>query len=264
MKIEDLFIYPIKSARAQNVKDMKITTEGPEGDRQWMLVDENGRFLSQRSLPKIATIEVFQDEASLTIGFQKMFFKISKNNSFKRKITVQVWNDSFEAALEPDLYSQGISQYLGVNCKLVRYAPFSHRRVRSLQEETWKPEVRFADARPLLLVNTKSLEDLNSRLAEPVGMDRFRPNIVFQGQTAFEEDGWNRIRVGEVTFSQPKRSARCVMITIDQVTGEKKGPEPLKTLSTYRKEGAGVFFGTLWIPENEGLIQQTDRLEVLG
>ncbi|QDK38232.1 MOSC domain-containing protein [Bdellovibrio sp. NC01] len=262
MRIEELFIYPIKSARGQAVKDMKITHEGPEGDRQWMLIDENGKFVSQRTVPKLATVEVFNDQAALTVGFQKMFFKISKNNSFQRKVKVSVWNDTFEAALEPDLYSQGLSQYLGTNCRLVRYAPYSQRRVLSHQAD-WKPEVRFSDGRPLLLVNTKSLEDLNGRLRTPVGVDRFRPNIVFQGGQAFEEESWKKIKIGEVVFSLPKKCARCAIITIDQKTGEKTGAEPLKTLASYRRDDKGVNFGVLWIPENEGQIKIGDTLEVL-
>ncbi|MBO9668286.1 MAG: MOSC domain-containing protein [Bdellovibrio sp.] len=262
MKVAELNIYPLKSARGQMVPQMKITTQGPEGDREWMLIDETGRFISQRTLAKLATVEVFHEPTALTVGIDKMFFKISKNNSFKRMVKVQVWNDTFEAALEPDLYSQALAQYLGVNCRLVRYAPLSQRRVLSLNKE-WKPEVRFADARPLLLVNTKSLEDLNQRLATPVLMNRFRPNIVVEGNTAFEEDTWKRIRIGDVVLSQPKKSARCKIITIDQKTGVENGPEPLKTLAGYRRDGNGVFFGTLWIPENEGLMSANDPVEVL-
>lgn len=262
MKVEELFIYPIKSARSQSVKEMKITQEGPDGDRQWMLIDENGKFISQRTVPKVATIEVFHEAASLTIGFQKMFFKISKNSSFQRKVKVQIWNDSFEAALEPDLYSQAISQYLGVPCRLVRYAPYSQRRVRSHSME-WKPEVRFADGRPLQLLNLKSLEELNSRLPTAVAADRFRANILYSGQSAYEEENWKRIRVGDVVFSQPKRCSRCAMITIDQESGTPEGPEPLKTLANYRREGNEVFFGTLWIPENEGVLRKGDHLEIL-
>jgi len=262
VKVQDLFIYPLKSARAQSVPEMKITQEGPEGDRQWMLIDENGKFISQRTLPKLATVEVFLDEAALTVGFQKMFFKISRNNSFQRKVSVKVWNDSFEAALEPDLYSQALSQYLGVNCRLVRYAPYSQRRVRSLTEE-WKPEVRFADARPLQLLNTKSLEELNGRLAVPVGPDRFRANILFAGSAPYEEETWKRVRIGDVVFSQPKRCARCTIVTIDQASGAPSGPEPLKTLAGYRREGKDVFFGTLWIPENTGVVRRGDVLEIL-
>lgn len=263
MKIEELYIYPIKSARAQRVKSMTINHEGPDGDRQWMLVDENGKFISQRTVPKLATVEVFCDEASLTVGFRKMFFKISKTSTFQRKVKVQVWNDTFEAALEPDLYSQALSQYLGVNCRLVRYAPYSQRRVRSLQMD-WKPEVRFADARPLQILNLESLKDLNSRLETPVGVDRFRANIIFSGQKPFEEDGWTRIQIGSVIFSQPKKCSRCMITTIDQTRGEVMGPEPLKTLAGYRREGKDVYFGSLWIPENEGTIQSGDELKVLA
>lgn len=262
MNIEELCIYPLKSARGQKINQMTITHEGPVGDRQWMLVDENGKFISQRTLPKLATVEVFFEDAALTVGFQKMFFKIPTKNSFQRQIKVQVWNDTFEAALEPDLYSQALAQYLGTACRLVRYAPYSQRRVRSLEVE-WKPEVRFSDGRPLLLLNQKSLDDLNSRLAVPVSMDRFRGNVIFSGNTPYEEDQWKRIRIGDVIFSQPKRCSRCTIVTIDQATGSPQGPEPLKTLAQYRRDGKDVFFGTLWIPENEGQLRKGDTLQVL-
>lgn len=262
MKIEELCIYPIKSARAQKLNQMTITHEGPLGDRQWMLVDETGKFVTQRTLPKLATVEVFYDDAALTVGFQKMFFKISTRNSFQRQVKVQIWNDTVDAALEPDLYSQALSQYLGANLRLVRYAPFSQRRVLSHSMD-WKPEVRFADARPVHLINLKSLEDLNSRLAEPVGVDRFRGNLIYSGEVPFEEEQWKKIRVGEVVFSQPKRCSRCTITTIDQSTGDRTGVEPLKTLSGYRRDGKDVFFGTLWIPENTGVVRKGDAVEVL-
>jgi uncharacterized protein YcbX len=190
-----------------------------------------------------------------------MFFK-SGNNSLQRRLKVQVWNDSFEAALEPDLYSQALSQHLGVNCRLVRYAPYSERRVRSHHKD-WKPEVRFADGRPLLLANKNSLQDLNQRLASPVPADRFRANIWIDNAPAYAEDSWQRIRIGEVTFSLPKKCSRCTIINIDQATGELRGPDPLKTLATYRRVEKDIFFGSLWIPENTGVIKAGDTLEVL-
>ncbi|UYL07705.1 MOSC domain-containing protein [Bdellovibrio sp. SKB1291214] len=242
---------------------MKITHEGPEGDREWMLIDEAGKFISQRTLPKLSTVNAVFEPASLTLAFEKMFFKIGRKSSFSREVKVQVWNDSLTASLEPDLYSQALSQYLGVNVRLVRYAPFSQRRVLSTQKE-WKPEVRFADGRPILLTNTKSLEDLNSKLLFPVPMNRFRPNIVIQGEKPFEDDQWKRIKIGEVIFSQPKLSARCHIINIDQQTGQSHGADPLRTLATYRLDGNKVNFGTLWIPENEGLLSLNDAVEVLS
>lgn len=263
MKIEELNIYPLKSARAHKTGKLEVTHEGPVGDRQWMLVDEEGQFLSQRKLPRLATVEVFFEESSLTIGFQKTFFKINTNSSFKRPVKVQIWNDTVEAALEPDLYSQALSQYLGVNCRLIRYAPFSQRRVRSHSQE-WKPEVRFADGRPLHLVNTKSIEDLGARVGQEIPRSRFRANVIVNGSAPYEEDNWKRIRLGEVIFSQPKPCARCVLLNIDQSTGQLAGPEPLKTLQSYRPKVDNIAtFGGLWIPENVGVIRDSDEVEVL-
>jgi uncharacterized protein YcbX len=127
----------------------------------------------------------------------------------------------------------------------------------------WRPEVRFADGRPLQILNLESLRELNSRLDTPIDVDRFRANIVYSGQKPFEEDDFSRIQIGNVVFSQPKKCSRCVMTTIDQTRGEVAGPEPLKTLAEYRREGSEIYFGSLWIPENEGVIQQGDSLKVL-
>jgi uncharacterized protein YcbX len=265
-KVTGLFIYPVKSCQAQAMQTLSITAEGPEGDRQWMLIDDHGTFLSQRTVPKLATVQVFLNEQGLNLGLGKQFFVAPAKSAFRRAVSVDVFGNKFEAALEADLFSQAISQYLGISCRLVRYAPFSKRLVgdnSTLPSSEFQTEVRFADSRPLLLLNTRSLEDLNQRLAEPVGMDRFRGNLIFDGNKAYEEDTFTRIKVGEVVFSQPKKCARCKIVTIDQATGASTGPEPLKTLSTYRRDGNKVHFGVLWIPENPGTIKRGDSIEVL-
>uniref|UniRef100_UPI003593BCFE MOSC domain-containing protein n=1 Tax=Aquiflexum sp. TaxID=1872584 RepID=UPI003593BCFE len=102
--------------------------------------------------------------------------------------------------------------------------------------------VSFADGMPYLLIGQASLDDLNSKLEHPVPMDRFRPNFVFSGGEAFEEDDWEKVKIGDAVFKITKPCARCVMTTIDQETG-KKYKEPLKTLSGYRSIGGKVMFG---------------------
>jgi uncharacterized protein YcbX len=248
----ELSIHPVKSAQAQAVKALVLTPEGAEGDRQWMLIDEQGEFMSQRKHPKMATIQVHLNESGLSLGLGKQFFVVPKTNSMKRLVPVKIWGQEVTAALEADLFSQAISHHLGVSCRLVRYVPASAR------------SGKFADSRPLLILNTKSLEELNGRLQKPVGLDRFRGNIVFAGESAFEEDAWTRIRIGEIVFSQPKKCSRCNIITIDQKTGMPEGPDPLKTLAGYRREGNKVNFGVLWIPENEGVVDLSRPLEVLS
>jgi hypothetical protein len=267
--VQDLFIYPVKSCQGQNVSTLTVQADGPVGDRQWMLIDDEGVFLSQRTLPKMATVQVLLNEQGLNLGLGKQFFVAPANSAFKRPVSVNVWGEEFQAALEPDLFSQAISEYLGVSCRLVRYAPFSKRYAPRAQTSAgegsgeWAPEVKFADSRPVSLLNTKSLEDLNARLEHKVGMERFRGNIIFAGEAPFEEDGWTRIRIGDVVFAQPKACTRCKIITIDQAAGLSDGAEPLKTLSTYRRDGTKVKFGVLWIPENAGTIKRGDSVEVL-
>jgi hypothetical protein len=262
MKVLSLHLYPLKSCQGQKVETLTISSEGPVGDRQWMLIDDNGVFLSQRTVPKMATVQVMLNEQGLSLGLGKQFFVAPASSAFKRPVSVEVWGTKFEAALEADLFSQAISQYLGLSCRLVRYAPFSKRSVGT-PTASWQTEVRFSDSRPLLLLNTKSLEDLNQRLSTPVEMNRFRGNVIFEGVEPFEEDHWARIQVGEVVLSQPKLCSRCKIITLDQITGASAGSEPLKTLSGYRRDGNKVNFGVLWIPENAGVIKRGDSLQIL-
>jgi uncharacterized protein len=102
--------------------------------------------------------------------------------------------------------------------------------------------VSFADGMPYLVIGQASLDELNTRLEIPVPMDRFRPNLVFTGGKAFEEDDWDKVKIGDAVFKITKPCARCVMTTVDQTTG-KKNKEPLKTLSTYRNVKGKVMFG---------------------
>ena len=122
--------------------------------------------------------------------------------------------------------------------------------------------VSFADGYPALLASEASLADLNSRLAAPVPMNRFRPNLVVDGTEAFAEDGWSRIRIGEVVFRVVKPCDRCVVTTIDQKTG-KAGKEPLRTLSRYRKKDGKVYFAQNLIPDAPGTLRRGDPVEVL-
>lgn len=263
MNIQGLFIYPVKSCRGLSVPALQIGLAGPLGDREWMLVDGSGKFHSQRTLRKMAQVETALDEGHLTLAFEGQFFKVSRKVSTVRPRQVQIWSDSLEAHDEPVLYSQALSQFLGVECHLVKYIETSKRNLTSKNED-YPAETRFTDRKPILLVNTKSLEELNSRLEAPVGAERFRPNIVYEGVTAFEEEDWKQIKIGSVILSQPRKCARCKIITLDPKTGADLGVEPLKTLSTYRKDGLNkVNFGMMWIPENKGIFRVGDKLEVL-
>lgn len=263
--IQSLHIYPVKSCRGTSLTKMSVDIAGPNGDREWMLVDKNGYFLTQRTMGKMALVETALDKDQLTIAFAGQYFKLSRNVNKFRYRKVKIWSTEVDAHEEPLLYSQALSQFLGVECFLVKYTDLSKRTLTS-KNESYPAETRFTDRKPIQIVNLKSLAELNSRLEDPVGADRFRANIVFDGQEPYEEESWKRIQIGSVILSQPRKCARCKVITLDAKTGEAPVPgEPLKTLSTYRKDGLNkVNFGVLWIPENEGVIAVGDQIQVLA
>jgi uncharacterized protein YcbX len=121
--------------------------------------------------------------------------------------------------------------------------------------------VSFTDGFPLLLITQASLDGLNARLERPLPMNRFRPNLVISGATPHAEDGWQRVRIGEIEFAVVKPCARCVTTTIDQNTAT-AGREPLRTLATYRKVGSNVMFGQNVIHLGQGRISVGDAVHV--
>jgi uncharacterized protein YcbX len=123
--------------------------------------------------------------------------------------------------------------------------------------------VGFADGFPVLIANLASLADLNAKLEAPVGIERFRPNVVIEGATAWEEEAATHAQIGAVTFRTPKKCARCVVITIDQRTAE-TGKEPLKTLAVYRREGNKANFAMNAIPEAVGELRIGDPVTFRG
>ena len=157
------------------------------------------------------------------------------------------------------------TEILGHPCELVFMPGDVQRRVNPAFAG---PDdlVGFADGYPILLVGEASLTDLNARLVLPVPMDRFRPNVVVSTVEPFVEDGWGELSVGDVRLGGVKACERCAVPTVDQNTGERRGPEPIRTLSTYRRlgDGGGVFFGRNLLVRRGGRVALGDRVRVLG
>lgn len=261
--VQSLHLYPVKSCGGLTVPHFFVNSAGPEWDRQWMLVDNNGVFLSQRQYPQMALIKTQVDSEGMTIGFGQQFFRVSHGTQAKKTMMVQVWKDQVEAALEPQLFSDLLSQFLGVKCFLVRFSSTSKRPLSKTAEmKILAPQVRFSDKKPLLLVNTSSILDLESKSSESDLSARFRANIIVNGIAPFVEDQWQRIQIGEVVFSQITPCSRCKMIDIDPLTAEPRG-QILKTLAEYRRSENKINFGVHLVPENEGRISVGDQVLVL-
>jgi uncharacterized protein YcbX len=254
--VQNLYLYPIKSLGGISVQEAEVEERGFKYDRRWMLVDQSGEFLTQRQHPQLALLQVALGESELAVfskvdPSRKISFDLEMNSG--KEMQVSVWGDMVTALQVAPEVSAWFSDFLGMNVDLVRMPESSHRKMDpryAVQEES----VSFADGMPYVMIGQASLDELNGRLADPVGMDRFRPNLVFSGGEAYAEDQFKQLQIGEVEFQVVKPCARCVMITVDQEKGT-KGKEPLATLATYRSQGSKVYFGQNAVALAQGIVR---------
>lgn len=268
-----LFLYPVKSLRGLAVSHVALDSLGIVGDRRFLVVDLDGKFLTQRTHPRMALVDTAMLDDRLVLsasGHGKVAVGLRSDPAAIPR-SVSVWSSvglSAEDCGEPA--ATWLSTFLGHPCRLVRAGRAFHRPVakpgRSLPDDV----VGFADAYPLLVVGEESLADLNDRLVaqgeEPVPMDRFRPNLVVRGAGPFAEDRWRRFRVGDIVLRVAGPCARCVITTTDQQTAV-RGVEPLRTLATYRRDAGArgdVNFGQNVIHETKaGELATGTAIEVI-
>ena len=262
MRVTALNVYPVKSCAATPLEVAELDARGIRGDREFMLVDAQRRFLTQREQPRLALIVPRRTDSTLTLSAPGMP-PLSLEPVDEPRYTAQIWRDSVVAADQGDRVADWLSTYLGQAVRLVRLPVDSVRRVDPDFASRPDAQVSLADAFPVLLISEESLADLNTRLEQPLPMNRFRPNVVVSGAgVPYAEDTWAEVQIGELAFSVVKACARCVTTTTNQLTAE-RGHEPLATLATYRRVARGVLFGQNLIHAGEGQIAVGDPLTVL-
>ena len=254
--VSALYVYPVKSCRGIRVRQWPVVARGFAADRRWMIVDANGRFVTQRELAQLALVSTALEGEQLRLrapGRSELVLPLRHEIGEQRE--VQVWEDR-ALGIAHAAGSTWFSRYLGAPHELV-YMPDHHLRQVNPARARPGDITSFADAYPFLLLSEASLADLNSRLDVPITMDRFRPNIVISGCEPFAEDGYARVRIGEISFRGPKRCDRCVITTVDPLTGE-RGREPLRTLAKYRLADQKVWFGMNLIHDETGVLRVGD------
>lgn len=263
MQLSQIWHYPVKSLRGKQLESTRVDARGIQYDRQWMLVDEQGAFLSQRQIPQMVLVKTHIEIRGLRLsapGMQDL--QVSDACDDLDAVTVKVWRDECEARFVDAEADSWLSEFLGHDCRLVYLPPGSVRQVDQDYAQAID-QVGFADGFPFLLIAQASLDDLNQRLPTPLPMERFRPNLVISGCDAYAEDSWRRIRIGELIFRVVKPCSRCVIPTIDPETGKRQGNEPLKTLLQYRKQGNLVMFGQNLLHDGVGSLSRGMPVEVL-
>lgn len=259
--LSQINVYPVKSVAGLSLSTAWVEKQGLMFDRRFMLALADGSMVTARKYPQMVKIRstltpdglIFTAQGKSPLSIRYAEFKMQESPA-------TVWNDNFIAYTTTDDADDWFSEVMGQRVELL-FTGQQSNRVR----EKFGHNVSFADGYPLLIISQGSLDELNRRSTERHSMDQFRTNLVISGSEPFAEDGWKRIRIGEVEFEALKPCERCIMTTVDLEKGQyRPSKEPLRTLSQFRaNERGGVFFGQNLIARNEGMIYAGDKVEVL-
>ena len=272
IKVSQLAIYPVKSCGQISLTDCELDRFGLNMDRRWMLVDENGKFLSQRLLPRMCLIMPTLLNVGVLLDAPKMPSIEIKMADAKSSKNVIVWGDNCTALDCGDLAANWLTKFLEKKCRLVF---FPDDEIRQVDQEYALPNdiTAFSDGFPFLLTSEASLEELNHRIQQTnsnqanIEMRRFRPNIVVSGCEPFAEDNWSKIQIGEILLRIVKPCSRCVIPSINPESAIRED-EPTKTLKTFRRGIGGQseakwYFGQNVIAESLGQFEVGMPIKVL-
>ena len=259
MNVSAINLYPIKSLGGIALQKALVCFQGLENDRRWMLVTPESKMITQRECPLLATLTPAVGPDGLRIATQdgrEVFVPHDAGSWTDTEITVDIWGHAYVGVPAIQTINNTVGDIIGMPCQLLSIRADVFRTKR---------DVAFHDDAPILMISESSLEELNQHLAVPLPMNRFRPNVVVRDAGPFEEDGWQRVAIGNAIFRAVKACLRCVTTTIDQAMGTPRGPEPLATLAKFRRQGEGVAFGLYCRPEQAGAtIRLGDTVTVLA
>ncbi len=262
--IASLHVYPIKSTAVLNLESSRVNLTGLENDRRWLLISGDGKMMTGREYQQMLNLLATPTKAGLHLRFGKD--ELAVNDGLTDEETrFQLWSQQVSGFGADEATNRWVSKRLGVACRLI-FQGTVHRAIPEKEGAITEGSVSFADQAPIQLVAQASVDELNTRLERPVRPLNFRPNIVVEGGTAFAEDGWKKLRIGDCEFDVLEGCKRCVFTTIDPDTHEKDPhQEPMRTLARYRKHPrGGVSFGIQLVPRTTGLVRLGDTIEILS
>jgi uncharacterized protein YcbX len=264
MHLSGLFVYPIKACAGVALERAAVVARGLALDRRYMLVDRDGRFVTQREAPRLCLVGTALEHSRLLLaapGAPTLTLPQTLDEADNERTEYQLWGDRGHA-LSHRAGSRWFSDFLNAEVRLV-YMPDSERRAVNPNRARSGEIVSFADAYPFLVISEASLADLNSRLPQPLEMRRFRPSLVLADCEPYAEDRFSTLSIGRVSFRGVKRCERCSVTTVDPATGH-RGKEPLRTLAQYRLEQGKVWFGMNLIHDGVGELRVGDVAQAGG
>ncbi|MEM7561481.1 MAG: MOSC N-terminal beta barrel domain-containing protein [Pseudomonadota bacterium] len=264
IKVSQIHIYPVKSLAGYSPEEAWLASAGFVHDRQWMIVSPEGRMMTQREHPQMALISASISDDNLVLSsFGMENFSLAVDLESEHQVSTEVFGDRLRGARVSDDADEWLSQALGVECMLVGF-PSGQTRPCDPAVSSDGDHTLFADAFPLLILSQASQDQLNEKLQNPVGINRFRPNIVLSGCNPHDEDSWQNISISAVPLRIVDHCARCSVPTVDPDAGVLSGPEPIATLASYRSREGEIYFGVNAAPDQEGRISIGDDVTVLS
>jgi uncharacterized protein YcbX len=258
-EIAELYVYPIKSLSGVKLEAAEVQTRGLQHDRRWMLVEQDGSFITQRDDPSLVKFRVAITRYGLMVtapGMDSCRISFGARGPYKN---VRVWKSELPAQIVDPVIDDWFSEAIRRPCHLVALPDDAGR---TINPEYGDSLVSFADAMPILVLSQSSLDDLSQRVNFRVPVDRFRANIILRGTEPFDEDSAEGLRIGNVRLAPTKRCGRCLVTCTDQATGE-RGTEPLHTLAGYRLYANNACMGMYYAPKTLGRIAVGQEVEVV-
>ncbi|MGY0398903.1 MAG: MOSC domain-containing protein [Ostreibacterium sp.] len=260
-KLSQISFYPVKSTAGISSSSAWVELTGLAFDRQFMLVDHEGNMLTGRQYPQLASVQAGLTNDGISLSYASLpSLQLNTADFILTPINTHVWKDNCIGYHTTLAANEWFSCIIGEPVQLL-VTNASNPRFSAKADIN----VSFADSHPLLLISAASLDALNARCPRQNKMSQFRTNLVVSGTDAFAEDGWGKIRIGEVEFRVDSPCTRCKFTTLDTASSQfdKRG-EPLKTLARFRADKTGINFGMNLIPLTSGLIIQDMDIEILA
>jgi uncharacterized protein len=262
-RISEIYIYPIKALAGISLQSAVVTERGLQHDRRWVLVDESNYHITQREFAELALLDVAVVENGLIVkhrtkDFDELFISFAPQTADYQ--TIRVWNDEIETIRVSDDADKWFSDILGINCRLF-YQPENSIRPVDARYAIQNDHVNLSDGYPILIAGQASIDDLSRRIGIETTIKRFRPNLVFTGGEAFEEDTWGEFKINDTVLHGVKNCARCPVPNIDPQTAE-ISKEVIKTLASYRTRNNKVLFGQNLLVRQTGVISVGDEVKI--
>ncbi|MGY6772412.1 MOSC domain-containing protein [Gallibacterium sp. ZY190522] len=260
-QVQKITLFPIKSTQPYFVQQAYVQSRGLNFDREFMLTDVNGRFITARKHGALYQLSAFPVAQGLIVRHCDGSKIVVRYRDFNVQESCEVWGTHFPSFIAPANINRWFSEKLQEEVVLRWLGEMDQRFVKKMPNKS----VSFADGYPLLLVTQSSFDAVQAVCPASISIDQFRANLVVTGEEAFAEEQWLKIKIGEIEFLHTKPSSRCVLTTRNLQSGELDAKcEPFRTLKKIHTNADGEpLFGINLVPINSGVVRVGDEVVVL-